>query len=145
MKTIEQFEAEISQKIAIIEGQLKVFHDNLGRIGQVTGRDASEVYDKLSYHYQTVIDEMATTTRRNTSIMGAWVDTLDSILNVLAAVMHSVDAMEQPAENVDMLDVKAQVEQAIDKACQLLKRFYVFKEKEEKKRKGKIEIHHNLI
>ena len=32
---------------------------------------------------------------------------------------------------------KGEIEQAIDKACQLLKRFYVFKEMEEKKKKEK--------
>jgi len=112
MVTIEQLEADLAGRIGIARNQLEVFQANLGRIGQVIGKDASTVYTKLLGYVDQIELEMKTTTLRNTALLFRWVATMDQVLAVLKEVMLSIEAMDSS----DVLNVKATVDMIINKA-----------------------------
>ena len=112
MVTIEQLESDLAGRIGIARNQLEVFQANLGRIGQVIGKDASTVYTKLLGYVDQIELEMKTTTLRNTALLFRWVATMDQVLAVLKEVMLSIEAMDSS----DVLNVKATVDMIINKA-----------------------------
>jgi hypothetical protein len=115
MQTIEQLEADLATRITLARTQLEVFHANLGRIGQVIGKDASEVYNKLAGYVDSTEQEYHTTTLRNTAVLFKWSHTLDEVLTVLKEVMASIEAMDSS----DVLNVKATVDDIINRASDM--------------------------
>jgi hypothetical protein len=115
MQTIEQLESDLFGKIGIARDQLAIFQANLGRIGQVIGKDASAVYMKILGYVDQIELEMKTTTLRNTALISRWVGTMDKVLAVLKEVMASIDTMNNAADG-EVLNVRATVEMILNKA-----------------------------
>jgi len=105
MKTIEQYEAEIQQKSALIEQGLAVFDENIGHLRNVIGKDPQYVYDILSNKYAEVMEIYTTSTRRSVEILEGHVVKLDKILDVLSSVHSQINkaSQEHPDELMDQV------------------------------------------
>lgn len=119
MKTIEEYEIEISSKISLATEGMQKFNDNISRIGSVIGRDTSEVYSVLNNALVLSVDRFNTMALKNADTLQPIVDKLDKILNVLAEVISSIDKIEQAAnDNTASLDVRNDVTNAMIKASE---------------------------
>ena len=113
MKTIEQYEVEISEKSEMIEFHLARFKENTGNIGKVIGKDPTVVYDLLTRRYNETITEFRTTTRRNPEIMAGYVRTFDKILSVLYEVEKSIELIDK-GRSGEEIDVSLEVDKIMD-------------------------------
>jgi len=118
MKTIEQYEMEILEKSSVINNQLDIFHENIGQIGHVIGKDATHVYDVILSSFDQATAEYNETTK-NVKKLELISAKLDHILNVLAEVMTAINRMENSRDE-DAITVKLEVNDLIERANAML-------------------------
>jgi len=113
MKTIETYEAEISSKIDRIKDRLGIFKSNIGKIGNVIGKDSTVVHDVLSKSLNTIINDYNMMNQRNSTTLQAVVDRLDKILVVLSPVMDAIDRIDNAPQD-DQLTTKNNIENVME-------------------------------
>lgn len=119
MKTIEEFEIEITSKIAVAQDQMSIFKENIPKIGSVIGRDTTEVYNVLLSALTGAVERYNSLGARNAETLQPIVDKLEKIINVLAEVMASIEKIDQAqGENQSSLEVRNDVTNTMTKASE---------------------------
>ena len=119
MKTIEQYEVEINTKSNRIQEQLMIFHENIGSIGNVIGKDSTYVFETLERSYIRILEDYNSTTARNTTILQSYVDRLDVIQGVLNAVMDAIDRIKESNDD-ESLDVQFEVNDVMEQISEIV-------------------------
>lgn len=113
MKTIEMYEAEIGSKFDRCKDQLAIFHSNIGKIGNVIGKDSTVVYTTLSNSLNALIADYNILLPRNAATMQPMSDKADRILSILAPIMDAIDQIDNaPGEN--QLSTKTKIENIME-------------------------------
>jgi hypothetical protein len=121
MRTIEDCQAEIEQKAAVINQNLGVFRDNISKIGQWSGKDPQTVYNKLTTVFDTTMETYRTTTRQNVEILSSYVTTLDSIIVVLDDIMQTITELDTQTDTTkNAAYASASISSAADKVDALV-------------------------
>lgn len=113
MKTIEMYDAEITAKIDKCKDGLAVFEDNIGKIGQVIGKDSTVVHQTLSKSLSTIITDYSMLMPRNATTLQSITDRLDKVLAVLATVIDAIDAIDNSPQD-EHLTLKNKVDTVME-------------------------------
>lgn len=113
MPTIEELEREFHAKLGLIEGTLARFHENLGRIGSIIGKDPTYVYDILKSNFDQIKQDYSEGVSINVASLSSLISREDKILEVLEEVNYVLKRIEE-SKDEESIDVKNEAAEIIE-------------------------------
>jgi hypothetical protein len=116
MKTMEQWDVDITQQNIVISSGMDKFGANIQNLGMVMGKDPTVIYDILKKNWDAINLEYQGLVYRNVTTLEYISKRLDKIIAVLAEVMANIDDMEKArSDGGDLTNVALQIGQGFDK------------------------------
>lgn len=119
MATIEQLEIQLAGKLSLINRNLNKFHENIGKIGNVVGKNPTYVHTVLLEKYDEIKNSYESAINMNTGFLEGLINRADKIISVLDEVMAIIDRIDNASGN-EAIDVKNEVNEAIDRVAEEL-------------------------